>query len=136
MSDNKPVLVPVPAPAPEQQSLLGELFSIAEEAKGLISEVRSPSVTRVARTIEDEPHEPDLVLILRSLVTHDTVVRGGIRLIMEEGQFRVIIGEGIAMRVTEASTLGGAIIRATEREGVFLTAHERAGNPFPGGSQG
>lgn len=123
MSDNKIV--------PEQQSLLGELFSIAEEAKSLIAEVRSPSVTRPTRTLEEEAHEPDLILFLRSLVTHDNVRRcGGIRLVMEEGQFRVIIGEGIAMHVTEAPTLGGAIIRACEREGII------GSNPFPGGSQG
>lgn len=108
--------------SPDQRSFLGELFSLADEAAGLAKEVRSPvAVPRPTRHLEPEPYDAAIVHLLRSLVL-DCVPHGGVRVLVEEGQFRVIIGEGISMRVTEGSTLGATIIKACEREGISLDA--------------
>ncbi len=108
--------------SPDQRSFLGELFSLADEAAGLAKEVRSPvAVPRPARHLDPEPYDAAIVHVLRALVM-ECVPHGGVRVLLEEGQFRVIIGEGISMRVTEGPTLGGAILKACEREGISLDA--------------
>ena len=106
-------------------TFIDELLSLADDAKELATEVvvTIPLSQRAVRTLAAEPYDPAITFAMRALVM-DCGSQGGVRIMHHEGQIRVIIGEGISMRLSEGSTLGEAILRACDKEGTQLDGAE------------
>lgn len=110
---------------PEGQStFIDDLFSMGEEALGIVDSIKLEQDNKRVRQIEDEPYDPAVLPLLRGFLERNTGKR--VTLVIEENEFRSSIGEGNMMRLGASPTLGGAIHRMCERDGYTLpTQRER-----------
>jgi hypothetical protein len=115
--------VPDTRPTRRSQGFLGELFSLAEEAKDLVSEVAVSTITSgrpPSSPIQEEPFDPALVHALRALLI-DRGSEGIQASFHDHKSFRIVIGSGISMRVYDAPSVTSCILRACASEAVTFT---------------